>query len=422
MAIVYKNKEYRNLQEQVLENARNIAILQEKPGLKPVIVDELPETGEEGILYLVPSEDPEQENVYNEYVWVAETESFEMVGSTQVDLSSLVTLDTEQTITGEKTFSGDVNVQGDIDLSGELILGTGMSIKNHAPGSDNYLDLIQGNSNRMAVGSSIYSYVDFLPGANNSKKLGSDSMRWQKIYVEANGLDFGSNAWIQKDGSNRIIITNSGDAKIKVGVSEVICKDNFSPDQDASYSLGRSALRWGTLNVTNVANDYSSLQLKGKSGITITCDNGSAVKPSTNGQVDLGGSTATWNNIYANDIVCPTVAKKPDYSNPDVFEEGTLNASGQGTIDMTQTGMPMDGLYMFTYGNCQCFLSLTSTMIQNANTYPIRCPCPMMFNCSAYPGILKIERASDLLTLTVATAGVGNVQPAGFEWKLIKVM
>ena len=89
---------------------------------------------------------------------------------------------------------------------------------------------------------------------------------------------------------------------------------------------------------------------------------------------------------------------------------------------MTQTGVPGDGLYMFTYGNCQCFLTLTSTMIQNAAQYPIRCPCPTMFNGSAYPGILKIERAADVLTLTVATAGVGNVQPSGFEWKLIKVM
>lgn len=417
MAIVYKNKEYRNLQEQVLENAKNIAILQEKPGLRPVIVDELPETGEVGILYLVPSDDPETENAYDEYVWVEEEEAFEMVGSTAIDLSGLVTLDTEQTITGEKSFIADVNLQSDINVGGDVVVDGLVVI-----GATGY-DIKKDNSNLVieADGNAIKVRGDLIPNATATYSLGNGSNFWKSINL-SHYVNWGSGAMLRKDDSNRVCITNGSDDKIKVGASEVICKDNFSPDQDATYSLGRSALRWGTLNVTNVSNDYSALQFKGKTGITITCDNGSAVKPSTDEQVELGSSTAKWKNVYAKDITCPTIVKKPDYANPDVFESGTLDASGQGTIDMTETGIPSDGLYMFTYGNCQCFLSLTSTMIQNASTYPIRCTCPMMFNGSAYPGILKIERAADLLTLTVATAGVGNVTPAGFGWQLIKVM
>lgn len=64
----FGNKEFRNLQEQVLKNAQDIEFLKEKPGLSISIVDELPETGEEGILYLVPIEDPEEGNYYEEYV------------------------------------------------------------------------------------------------------------------------------------------------------------------------------------------------------------------------------------------------------------------------------------------------------------------------------------------------------------------
>ena len=120
----FGNKEFRNLQEQVLKNAQDIEILKEKPSLKIVIVEELPETGEEGILYLVPKDpDPDTGDAdsYDEYVWLPESESFEMVGSTAIDLSNMVTTDTEQTITGEKTFTADVNVQGDVNVGGDVV-------------------------------------------------------------------------------------------------------------------------------------------------------------------------------------------------------------------------------------------------------------------------------------------------------------
>lgn len=63
-----------------------------KVGFEAIVVDTLPETGKNGTIYLVPS-GGETPNVYNEYVWVAETEKFEMVGSAQVDLSNYYTKD-----------------------------------------------------------------------------------------------------------------------------------------------------------------------------------------------------------------------------------------------------------------------------------------------------------------------------------------
>ena len=93
MAIVYSNdKIYRNLQEQVLKNAQDIEILKEKPSLKIVIVEELPEVGEEGILYLVPKDpDPDTGDTdsYDEYVWLSESETYELVGTTAIDLQNL---------------------------------------------------------------------------------------------------------------------------------------------------------------------------------------------------------------------------------------------------------------------------------------------------------------------------------------------
>lgn len=49
-----------------------------------VIVEELPETGQNGKIYLVPSEDGEEPDIYDEYLWIQSTSSFERIGSTKI--------------------------------------------------------------------------------------------------------------------------------------------------------------------------------------------------------------------------------------------------------------------------------------------------------------------------------------------------
>ena len=50
--------------------------------LKFQIVDELPETGENGIIYLVSTEDEQEEtNVYEEWVWIETENRYELIGS-----------------------------------------------------------------------------------------------------------------------------------------------------------------------------------------------------------------------------------------------------------------------------------------------------------------------------------------------------
>lgn len=50
-------------------------------------LDELPETGVKGIFYFIPSEDPTTDDVWVEYVWDDENQTFEKIGSAQVDLT-----------------------------------------------------------------------------------------------------------------------------------------------------------------------------------------------------------------------------------------------------------------------------------------------------------------------------------------------
>lgn len=62
----------------------------EVPVLSFQIVDTLPTIGENGIIYLVPKTNPENENAYTEYIWV--NGAFEEMGDTKIDLSDYATI------------------------------------------------------------------------------------------------------------------------------------------------------------------------------------------------------------------------------------------------------------------------------------------------------------------------------------------
>ena len=55
-------------------------------GFDVQVVQELPATGQKGIIYLL-AKDGTAPDVYDEYVWITATQTFELIGTTQVDLS-----------------------------------------------------------------------------------------------------------------------------------------------------------------------------------------------------------------------------------------------------------------------------------------------------------------------------------------------
>ena len=454
MAIVYSNdKIYRNLQEQVLKNAQDIEILKEKPSLKIVIVEELPEVGEEGILYLVPKDpDPDTGDTdsYDEYVWLSESETYELVGTTAIDLQNLTspiyvttenkpeglsyglriknngwTSDLQQEGGAKLELTGTaVNVTGDLTTSGKIQVGaSGYNIK-----KDGTNMVLEADGNPVKVRGTI------LPNSGGTYDLGNVSTKWNGIYL--NQLNFGDNATITKDSSNRINLNNGGVTRIKVGgVDSTYCVANWNPDTDGTYSLGKDNMRWTDVNTSKVSNDYSNLQLLGNPGITIQMAEGAAMVPSRNNSNKIGSESARFNIVFTTTISDATnyvnvsdIATKPDYDNPNVWASGTLSAGdAEANIDLSIVGMPDDGLYMFTYGNAQCFIAITSTMIQNASLYPMRCPCPVLKESGGVitgnTGNLKISRASDILTIKVASTVNGSATSTnGWGYQFIKVM
>lgn len=61
-------------------------------GIDYEIVQTLPQTGEKGVIYLVPQSDGSGSDIYDEYIWITNSGvgSFEKIGSTDIDLSGYV--------------------------------------------------------------------------------------------------------------------------------------------------------------------------------------------------------------------------------------------------------------------------------------------------------------------------------------------
>lgn len=99
---------------------------------KVLVVAELPtEDIDPFTIYFVPAEKTEEGNIYDEFMNV--NGSWERIGSTKIDLSNYMTLDSEQAVTGKKNFS-EITVNEkkpatsvnntDADENGNVILDT----------------------------------------------------------------------------------------------------------------------------------------------------------------------------------------------------------------------------------------------------------------------------------------------------------
>lgn len=66
---------------QIIEEA-----IGELAGLSYTTVDSLPESGETNLIYLVPSTNPGEQNIKDEFMWI--NNAWEKIGSTSADLSN----------------------------------------------------------------------------------------------------------------------------------------------------------------------------------------------------------------------------------------------------------------------------------------------------------------------------------------------
>ena len=361
----FGNKEFRNLQEQVLKNAQDIETLKGRENLQIVIVEELPEEGNPNYIYLVPNNDEEEANVYDEYIWLADSEEYEKIGGVSIDLTNYVTLDTEQTITGPKAFSGANTFSGVTTYSSDIKLGEQWKINTTLNAA--IIDIYRNNTLLYRIGS-----AGIYPNTTNTLDLGTSSVSWKDLYLSGyaifNDSNYSNNIWklMALNQFNLGIYRNNS-------LRYIFQQSQFAPAtyQSAEINLGSANYPWKDLYLFGVISD----------GV--------------------------------NSVSVANIASKVTST----FISGTFDANGESTIDTEQAGTP-EGLFIFTYGNCQCFLRLTATMISGADVTPIRIACPMIYNSDTVNGWLNITKSGAILILAI-TDGTNHVD-SGYAWTLTK--
>lgn len=366
----FGNKEFRNLQEQVLKNAQDIETLKGREDLQIVIVNELPVVGNPNYIYLVAKNDGESPDVYDEYIWLENEQRYEKIGGVSIDLTNYVTTNTEQSITGLKTINSDDTLLKLFKRDNSYGFFIEHYTSNGKPG------LNFRNSN-MAVGQFSLRLQDYSaivysikPVISNNYDIGDTNLKWRNIYLSGiiNHTSYNiiwDNAIIFRNSSNSVIfyIGNNGQSWIY--------GDVIPSGTSGSKSLGNDTHFFKDLYLTNSITD--------------------------------GTNTVSVANI-ASKVTSTAIS-------------GTFDANGESTIDTEQAGTP-EGLFIFTYGNCQCFLRLTATMLQNADTAPIRVACPMIHNSGTVNGWLNITKSGNTLILKI-TDGTNHVD-SGYAWTLTK--
>ena len=335
-------KTARNLQEQVKflsEKLKDLYAAVNKIGIRVLVVDELPEEGEPATIYLVPAEDASQENIYNEYLWIED--EWELIGTTQIDLSDYMTLSTEQTISGKKTFSGDTYFTGnahfqntsylsecycygslysagtndlgsssytwkDLYLSGKAIFSAGTNTYTIGGNEYNGLDIARSGATVMSFGGSDFSTYTHQPFSNNTYDLGSSSRAWKDLHLSGNTIYYNANSsitWsLRQNQYSNLEFAYNNIGLFSIGTS------GFFPNSNNARDLGTSGLKWRNIyfsgNLSDGTNAVSVAQLASGLGGTyrhrITVEITSGFLEIA---VNLNSSTAIDNNALFYGIV-----------------------------------------------------------------------------------------------------------------------
>lgn len=161
-------------------------------GIDYEVDDELPQTGEKGIIYLIPNGSSETENIYDEYIWIpplqeGESGRFEFIGTTQTDLTNYVDRTTYQTISGTKM------------LTGQLQFG----------GSSNYIQYNSvGGKIRVRTGGLQIDNGAVEPYTTNALDLGLNDKKWRNLYLSGN-LSDGTNSVAVADIADKDYVDNA---------------------------------------------------------------------------------------------------------------------------------------------------------------------------------------------------------------------
>ena len=235
----------------------------------------------------MPAEDASQENIYNEYMWVED--EWELIGSTEIDLSDYMTLSTNQTVSGTKSFalSDSQEYKGVITpLSSGFKLGT------------NVIDSLR------FAGYCMYAMSKFIPEDNGTLDLGQNDLKWKDLYL-SDGIIFkygtaGTIDWKLIVGGDY----SFGFERDNVNLLSYITTQGFGFNGDVysqnNQDLGKSASKWKDLYLRGkvyLSGTEITQATDGSVQFTLSGDDKS-LRPSWDGHYNLGTSGYKWKGLY----------------------------------------------------------------------------------------------------------------------------
>lgn len=182
------------------------------PQFEVKIIQELPTTGEPMVLYLVPKEG-EAPDVYLEYIWLATTQTFELIGSTTVDLTDYVKNTDYATTIKSGVIRIDSNLGTDIGSEGN-IRGTIRTKEQY--NNDSILSILSKGT---------------LENIKENLVTSIGDSKYQPILTAGNGIDITDN-------------------KISNNIQFVITEDMFDLEYDDTKGVAPYSTSYGYTNVT----------------------------------------------------------------------------------------------------------------------------------------------------------------------------
>lgn len=244
------------------------------------IVDSLPGTGENNLIYLVPSNKQEENNVKDEYIWV--DGSWELIGSTKIDLSNYYTKDevnstfalkTElawDTITGKPVWIGlskPTYTWSEINEKPTTISGYGITDAYTKTESDEkYVTL---STEQTITGSKTFT--------------GNLKIYRRSIYITNN----------PEHNATGLFWINASDNTTLIGGTGMYSADGITPQ---SFFIGWGTTPWATANNFQVNSDF--IRYKGQNIL----HTGNYETTTDTRYVNKGGDTMTGEFINTNNI------------------------------------------------------------------------------------------------------------------------
>ena len=185
------------------------------------VVQELPETGEEKIIYLVPKEG-EANDVHDEYIWV--NGAYELIGTTAVDLSDYLPL-SGGTLTGPLTITAE---KTEYSFSKGKFLKI---IKESEDGSKKELTIYATSSGLSLDGIDLIGVSRLVPVGDKLGSLGQSYSRWSSVYTT-----------IINNGADIAIPTTGGTLALAEDIAEsVTTKDLTVGTDEGTLNIGITA-------------------------------------------------------------------------------------------------------------------------------------------------------------------------------------